>query len=216
VEDKEANGVPVLMKEAQHMDLIPWQLREGAVDLKLYDVHGNEKSELPVCTPETVGLEIAAQQRKVSKSGRDLQGVDLCGLNFRGLNFRGCNFEGANLVGTKLDGCDLRETNMRRAILSTGFLPPTPGDKCWEEWGRGTNGQKATEVASMQRVLLAGAKLSETVLQGVDMTGSDGQKTHELEAVCLNHAHLQGVILRRAHLENADLTYAHLENAVLV
>ena len=142
-----------------------------------------------MCTPETVGLEIAAQQRKVSKSGRDLQGLDFRGLDFRGLDLRGCNFEGANLVGAKLDGCDLRETKMRNAVLSTGFLPPTPGDKYWEEWGRGTN-------TSMQGVLLAGADLCEAVLQGVDMSRSDGQKTDELKAVCLHKAHLQGVNLR--------------------
>jgi len=38
------------------------------------------------------------------------------------------------LVGAKLDGCDLRETRMKKAIFSTGFLAPTPGDKCWQEW----------------------------------------------------------------------------------
>ena len=182
-----------------------WQLREGAAKLKMKNDY-NDEIDLPLCTPETVGLAIAAQQRKVSKSGRDLKGVDLSGIDFRGLDFRACNFEKANLAGANLDGCDLRETNMKNAIFSTGFLAPTLGEgvelqrwehaqTAWKQWENRTNGQRPTEVASMQGVLLGGADLSQAVLQGVNMSRVDGQKTDAFKAVCLVKAHLQGVIL---------------------
>jgi len=162
---------------------------------------------LPVCTPETVELEIAAQQRKVSKSGRDLQGVDLRGINFRGLDFRACNFEKANLAGAKLDGCDLRETNMKCAILSTGFLPPTTGDgdncyKCWVNFDKGTNGQKATTVVSVESALLAGVNLSGAFLQGVDMSRVEGGGNKDIDSSVFDP---QRVLLVGAHLQDAIL-----------
>ena len=182
-------------------------MREGAAELKMND-EDDVEIDLPLCTPETVGLAIAAQQRKVSKSGRDLEGVDLRGIDFRGLDFRACNFENAKLAGAKLDGCDLRETNMKHAIFSTGFVGPTLEENedlderirerriLWDKWENGTNGQRPTVVASMQGVLLGGADLSQAVLQGVNMSRVDGQKTDAFKAVCLVGAHFQDVILR--------------------
>ena len=77
--------------------------------------------------------------------GCDLRGADLRGSNLEGADLSGANLEGAQLQGTRLSNADLSGADFSSANLSG---------------------------AVMIQALTPGLKLDQTVLVGVDFTGS--------------------------------------------
>ena len=112
--------------------------------------------------PEKAGLVAPAwpacpgcDLRGADLSGLMLNGIDLREADLRGADLRGSNLEGADLSGANLEGAQLQGTRLSNADLSEADLSSAN-----------------LSGAVMIQALTPGLKLDQTVLVGVDFTGS--------------------------------------------
>ncbi|WP_415399017.1 pentapeptide repeat-containing protein [Synechococcus sp. W4D4] len=112
--------------------------------------------------PEAAGLGAPAwpgcpgcDLRGADLRGLMLNGIDLREADLRGADLRQSNLEGADLTGANLEGALLQDTRLSNADLSDANLS-----------------RANLSGAVMIQALTPGLKLDQTVLVGVDFTGS--------------------------------------------
>jgi uncharacterized protein YjbI with pentapeptide repeats len=142
----------------------------------------------------------------------DLNGADLSGANLSDAALGGANLNEALLKGANLSGADLSgATGLRSELLASQIM-------------RSIKGELPSFRDPTQGAWLAGADLSDAVLVGANLSGSElfmanfedaDLRGADLSSASLHRTILIGANLRSANLSNANLTDAYLVEAQL-